>query len=114
RKCVVGEVVRGHALQHCGSGTFIVDLFRDLYQSLGGHGSIFGVTAEDHCVRDTIARLDVLNVAADCGDNASAFLSRYKRQLRRIAAFAVVNVDEVDSGDREMNRSLVRLWLWDW
>src|ERR1700761_4068435 len=60
-----------------------------------------------------IPYLDRLGVGPDGGDDSGAFLSQSDRKLRFVAAFAKVDIDEVDAGGGELYDSLMRLRLGD-
>ena len=68
---------------------------------------VLGIRAASHRVYDSVARLDLGDLAADPLDRAGAFASDGGRPLSRIEARPVIDVDEVDAADRSSRRELL-------
>src|SRR6478736_1530357 len=91
----MGQVVGGHALEH-GSGSLLIGhTIGNFDQAVGGDDGVLGVGTQNAGVGDTVARLDGGDVLAEGGDRAGGFLSGNEWQRDFVAAFAVVDVDEV-------------------
>ena len=87
--------VRGGALEHHRGGRAGVQRFRNAHQPVGGHGLQLGIGAELGAMRDAIAALKRGHLGPNVLDDAGAFHAQRERQVERVAARALIGVDEV-------------------
>ena len=107
----IQKIVGGHSLQHESRSLLIVDSIGNLDQAVGGNAGILRIAAEHHGVGHPISDLHVGYVGADRNHLARSFLPRHKRDDCFVAAFAVVNINEVDACGRNLYDRVTALGL---
>ncbi len=107
----MGEVVRGHALQHGPGGLAGGDAFRNGYEAGQRHDGELGIGAENVRPGDAVADLEAEAGGAglggtEGGDGSGSLLAGDEGQLDGIAALALVDVDEVDAAGFDAHQRL--------
>ncbi|MGY4619448.1 hypothetical protein ACVWZ4_004675 [Bradyrhizobium sp. USDA 4472] len=101
------QVLRGQPLQHHCSRGHVVDPVRQLQKPIGRDQPRLGIGAKRRsAVCDTVTRLQISDAWPDFFDNARGLAAEPTRQLGRIHARAVVDVDEVEANSGMANARL--------
>src|SRR5678815_5754245 len=91
----------------CIRDSFEVNLIRNEDQTLGRHRSVFCITTSHTRVGNAITRLHAFHFSTDGGHHSGSFLTVDERKWSRVAAFAKINVDEVDACSFDLDDSFV-------
>lgn len=105
---VLDEIVRGHALEEHGGGGLEADVVGQRHQPGGVHDGPLGIRAGNLHPADPVPDCDVVDAGADVDDRAGALGARGEGQREAVAAFAVIDVEEVDPGRGDLHDRLAR------
>ena len=94
----VREIMRGHALEHDGGGSFGGDVRGNFDELGGGDHGVIGIRAAGHGIGDAIANGDGGDVFADGDNRARAFVTEREGGIGFIEAETEIDVNEVDAG----------------
>ena len=106
REGVVGQVVRGHPLQHHRGRGLGGDAVRHGNQARRRNQSLRRVRAHHARPGDALARADLGHARSDCLDRSRAFLTDGEGHLELVHAAALVDVDEVDADGLDAHQRL--------
>src|SRR5437870_3356636 len=99
----MNQVMCGHSLQNSSCSLPIIHALRNWHEPVSRNGSVFRIATLHSTKRNPVAGPDRLHIRANCGHNASAFLSGNERQREFVASFALVNVNEIHAGGGDLN-----------
>ena len=102
----MGQVVRGHALQHGRRCRLEIDGLGKLHELRLGHDGVLGVRAANHRVGDAVARRDERDVASDRFDGSCRLAADGDRRVCLVEAGPEVDVDEVDAARGDAHERL--------
>ncbi len=108
----LAQEVRGHPLQHQGGGGLELHPVRHDHRSVGRNDDLLGVAAVvDHGPRNPVPDGKVGDAGAERTHRARALRTQHERQLPRVDARALVDVDEVHASGRDVHEHLARARL---
>lgn len=108
----VGEVVGGDALSEGGGGLLRSDALGDGDEAGGGGDGKLSVGARDAAPGDVITGFECSDIGRNGDDGAGGLLPEGVREVRGVAAFAEVGVDEVDAGGFDANEGFAEAGSW--
>jgi hypothetical protein len=108
----MGEIVGGHALKHGSGGLLKGDGFRDLDEAVGGSYGELRVGSGDTAPGYAVAYFNVGDVIADSNDYTCGLLAEGVGEFGWVAAFPEVDVDKVDAGGFDSDKSFAGTGSW--
>ena len=106
------QILHRQALQHHRRRGLVVDAVGQFDQAIGRDQPRLGIGADrGGAIGDAVARLQIGDAGADFLDHAGRLAAETARQLARINAGAIVDVDEVQSDRGVANPRLARTGL---
>ena len=109
----MGEVMRGHSLQHGGGRALQAQALGNLDQLRGGNQRVLGIAADHAGGRDRIAGGKSGDARAQLLHCARGLAARNQGQRGLVDALAEVDLDEVDAGGLNADQHLSRPRLGD-
>ena len=107
----VQQVMRRHPLQGKGGALLEAKTRRQRNQPVGLHQTLFRVRARLAGVSHASARRDVAHAFAHRLHHAASLAARNEGQLHRVAAAALIDLDEVHAHGRDAHQRLAGTWL---
>jgi hypothetical protein len=102
-ECRRGQVMGGETLEYDGRGHLGIDGLGDRNDPLGRQGNGLGVASQDIGPRHQVADGEPVDAIAQGDDPAGPFHPDGERHVHLVEAGALVSVDEVDSGGRDLD-----------
>jgi hypothetical protein len=106
----VRQIVRGETLEHNGSRSLEADRGRQLHEPARRHDRVVRIRPEHHRIRHAVADGDLGDTGADVRHGARSLRAQRERQRQRhVTPRAVLNIDEVDAGGRDLDERFAGL-----
>ena len=100
----IGQVMRGHALQHGGGGLFGADARGNLDELRSRNKRVFRVAAQYRHRRDHVADLEAVHTGTELFDRACRLTAWNQRQCGLVRALAEIDLDEIDPDGFDADR----------